>query len=221
MPSRAGQLCRNAAYFAGLVRAISMIRAAASLVGTGLRGICEESRQHCSLPCECRGGLGRDRTFCEQKSLKLSRAARASHFSFGKRNQNRVRRTLAGTMKPPRYPALLVESGPTRTQPSMASDMRAFPTPPTAMLGSLYGTRAEKRSSMHRRIALCQLRIGQYNLAASKLHFTTLAGPSCCPRPLCSGGWRRTDRQGGAHDVPFFVGVWMRHRKIPSAHAYL
>jgi hypothetical protein len=38
---------------------------------------------------------------------KLSRAARASHFSFGKSNQNHLRRTLADAMKPHRFPALL------------------------------------------------------------------------------------------------------------------
>ena len=36
----------------------------------------------------------------------------------------------------------------------MASDMRAFPTPPTAMLGELYGARAQQQS--RRRITLCQ-----------------------------------------------------------------
>ena len=74
----------------------------------------------------------------------LSRAARASHFSFGKSNQNHLCRTLAGTMNLSRYPALLAVGGPARTRTSLCSDIRAFPPPPAAMLGSLYGTRARR-----------------------------------------------------------------------------
>ena len=43
-------------------------------------------------------------------------------------------------------PALLAVGGPARTRTSMCSNMRAFPPPPAAMLGSLYGARAQIKS---------------------------------------------------------------------------
>ena len=79
----------------------------------------------------------------QQLKAKLSCAARASPFCFGKRNQNHVRRTLAGTIKLFRFPALLAVGVPARTRAIHGPQtLRAFPTPPAAMLGVLYGARA-------------------------------------------------------------------------------
>ena len=74
---------------------------------------------------------------------ELSRAARASHFSFGKSNQNHVRRTLAETIKLFRYPVLLSEHEPARTRASMRSDMRALLPRSLPVLGSLYGAKSK------------------------------------------------------------------------------
>ena len=73
-------------------------------------------------------------------------ALRACHFCFGKSNQNHLRQTLADTMKPHRFPALLSKSGPARTRTSMCSDMRALLPLSLPVLGSLYGARARSTS---------------------------------------------------------------------------
>ncbi|MEO8743401.1 MAG: hypothetical protein ABI365_09445, partial [Lysobacteraceae bacterium] len=68
---------------------------------------------------------------------------------------NHLRRTLTETMKLSRYPALLAVSVPARTRAIHGPQtLRAFPTPPTAMLGSLYGARARARQQSEKRASL-------------------------------------------------------------------
>jgi hypothetical protein len=62
----------------------------------------------------------------------LRRSARAK-----RRNQEKARPTLAPRCA--RCPALLAGLGPARTRPSMASNMRAFPPSPAALLGAIDG----------------------------------------------------------------------------------
>ena len=97
----------------------------------------------------------RKKRICREVSSASAAAEFLSLACPRERNQREGHPTLAPRCA--RCPALLAELGPARTRPSMASDRRAFPPSPAALLGAIDG-RGMPRANARKRLALASRR---------------------------------------------------------------
>ena len=159
-----------------------------------------------STPCLARSA---DVRHSVMTSLSFSAPSHgAGYFPFGESNQSQAPgTTVSATSCCLNFPALLAPSGPARTRPSLASDMRALLPLGAAMLGVMQG-RGKGPASLP----------VIHDLVQSEIRWG--ASPVCARRkradrgPSNTASGRRKCPLGGAQEVrQFAAGTWMCRRE--------